>query len=255
MASNVAASQSQEPNFMQQPDAERSAFAANALKCVASQSEINKRHVKINTISNRKGQFRDIWWGLKVSRVMKTLAKMKLSLGARARKALLDQPLLPLPLARPLLRPVTWHKRRWTDVDPGGISQNWVGMSGLRIWAPGVEWPQVLNEGWVFFPQTVLPLGFPILFWEVSASFQVVVSGSPDVCLHLSTKSQLYQSGWWCPALWMFFFTCLPVWLVVCGSLDVCFQLSRSSYLSPWWCQALWISVFTCLPSFVSHAV
>ena len=131
----------------------------------------------------------------------------------------------------------------------------------------------------------------------------LVVSGSPDVCLHLSQNSYLSpslagivrfsgclsslvskfifvsQSGWYCPVLRMSVFTCLkihiclPVCLVVSGSPDVCLHLSQNSYLSPslpggvwfsgclsslvskfifvsqsaWWCLVLRMSVFTCL--------
>ena len=70
-----------------------------------------------------------------------------------------------------------------------------------------------------FVSQTVL-LGFSILSY---ASFQPVVSGSPDVCLHLSP------------------FICLPVWLVVsCLPQDLSPSLGGGVQLS------------RCLSSFVS---
>ena len=77
----------------------------------------------------------------------------------------------------------------------------------------------------------------------------LVLSGSPDVSnsfISPYSNSFVSQSGWWCPALWMSplhvsllivsRFICLPVWLVVSGSLDV----------SKFICPPLW--QFICLP-------
>ena len=75
----------------------------------------------------------------------------------------------------------------------------------------------------------------------------LVVSGSPDVCLHL------------------FPFSFVPVWQVswqAFGSPDICLHLSIcifgrlcllvSIFLSPsLWCPTLWMSVFACLATFV----
>ena len=50
----------------------------------------------------------------------------------------------------------------------------------------------------------------------VCQSAWMFASGSPAFCLHLSPNPCVSQSGWWCPALWISVFTCLPV----SGSLD-----------------------------------
>ena len=42
-------------------------------------------------------------------------------------------------------------------------------------------------------------------------------------------------------------FICLPVWLVVSGSLDACLH---NCLQSGWWCRAFRVSIFTRLPSF-----
>ena len=108
----------------------------------------------------------------------------------------------------------------------------------------------------------------------------LVVSGSPDVCLHLSQNSYLSpslpggvwfsgclsslvskfifvsQSAWWCLVLRMSVFTCLkihiclPVWLVLSGSPDVCLHLSQNSYLSP--TLAGCVRLFGCVSSLIS---
>ena len=129
----------------------------------------------------------------------------------------------------------------------------------------------------------------------MSGSVQVVVSGSPDVSnsfVSPYSNSFVSQSGWWCPALRMspihlspliaihlspslaggvrlsgclqFIclrlkqFICLPVWLVVSGSLDV-----SNSFVSPysnsfvsqsgWWCPALRMSPIHLSPLIAIH--
>ena len=66
----------------------------------------------------------------------------------------------------------------------------------------------------------------------------LVVSGSPDVCLDLSLNSFVSQSsGWWCLALRMSVFTCLPSFVSQSG----------------WWCPALRMSLLTWFCSFVAR--
>ena len=85
-----------------------------------------------------------------------------------------------------------------------------------------------------------------------------------DVCLHLSRSlaghSFVSHSGSWLPALRMSVFTCLSVWLVVSGSLDVCPRLSPSMCLPAWLVASgsadvcLHVSPSMCLPvSLVAH--
>ena len=63
------------------------------------------------------------------------------------------------------------------------------------------------------------------------------------------------QSGWWCPALWISVFTCLPHLTPMqsgwwCPAFRVSF-LTGSLHLSP----AFQMSLFTCLPAYVSSSV
>ena len=89
---------------------------------------------------------------------------------------------------------------------------------------------------------------FPSLPTHVSSS----LAGFPDSfatqCLPIHLSPSLGQFGWWCVALGMSVFpclpfSCLPVWLVVSGSLGACLHLHPSSCASQsgWWCPALWM--------------
>ena len=69
------------------------------------------------------------------------------------------------------------------------------------------------------------------LFVSLHVSFWVVVSGSP--CLSLYLSPFMCPSGWWCPALRVSRFICLPSCVLL------------------WWCPALRVSRFICLPSCV----
>ena len=84
----------------------------------------------------------------------------------------------------------------------------------------------------------------------------LAVPGSPDIYLPMSPNPcDSSQSGWWCPALWMSLFVCLPiqiwfpVWLVVPSTCLPIQFFSRSGR----WCPAFRLSVllvfhFTCFP-------
>ena len=72
----------------------------------------------------------------------------------------------------------------------------------------------------------------PLIGIHLSPNLAVAVSNS---FASLDKSSFVSQSGWWCPALRLSPIPllseqviCFPIWLVVSGSLAVCFQVSPS---------------------------
>ena len=92
--------------------------------------------------------------------------------------------------------------------------------------------------------------GFLALFVSLHVSFWVVVSGFLGFSLYLSLfhlSPFMCPSGWWCPALWVSRFICLPSCVLLGGGVRLSgfLALFVSLHLSPfmcpsgWWCPAL----------------
>ena len=100
----------------------------------------------------------------------------------------------------------------------------------------------------VFHPFVVGPTS---LVFHSCLPVCLVVSGSPDVCLNLSPDSYVSQSGWWCPALWMFVVFCFKIH--ICLRLSGCLSPLVSVHLPP--SLADGVRLFGCLSSCVFQLI